>query len=189
MGQREVRLMQAMRSKMGKDDELVGGTVEAGSVDTDKMTCSVKTMLIDEPFTDVQLNVLESNVGGVVAIPEDGSHVWMGDIDGWWGVIRTEKIKELRVDVKKLIMTCPEVLINEGKNEGLVIIGKLVGRMNKMEDALTELQERYDNHVHITTATVGATATPGVLQAPVTKTTKQVGKTTKKDLENTKIKH
>ena len=72
---------------------------------------------------------------------------------------------------------------------GLIKIEELVKKINALEDKLNGLINKHNTHVHITTATVGATPTPGVL-SPTTSSETPISPTTQKsDLENEKVLH
>lgn len=189
----------------GKEQELMSGTVVAGSVNENEMTCSVEVLWQDEPIEGVLLNVIDSNVGGVCVVPADGSNVWIGSIDGpgEWGIFKTETIKKILVDVtdlvqlkvKELSVDCDgstlggkkdEWAFNGGKNGGLAVVNKLVKRMNKAEDALSDLITKYNAHTHPYTDTpVGAAVTLVTTGA----STKVVTQTKDADIENKKVKH
>lgn len=72
---------------------------------------------------------------------------------------------------------------------GLIKIQELVTKINRLESKVDDLITKYNSHIHITTATVGATPTPGVI-APTTTSETPIGtQTQKSDLENETIKH
>lgn len=170
----------------GKEDELSGGTVVEGSVDTGKMTCSVKVMLLDDPITNVQLNVLESNVGGVVAVPEDGSHVWMAEIDGAFCILRTEKIKQLIVDIKELVLKCPKTVINDGTNGGVPITGEILKNINELKSYVETMKQAVSAGIKA----VGAGATANGTTGATAFDTAMAGKTISfNNMNNDKIKH
>lgn len=188
-------------NKMGalgaKENELLGGKVVAGSVDESAMTCSVDIMLMDEPVEGVLLNVTESNVKGLVPIPEDNSNVWLGWIDGELCVLKCAKVKKVLVDVPQVLVTCNDVQFNGGKNGGLIKIEDLVSKMNRLEDKVNDLvtkhnalETSYNGHTHIYSPGPSLpipTATP--LPLSTNSETPIAPKTQKTDLENTKIKH
>lgn len=80
-----------------------------------------------------------------------------------------------------------DIIFNGGDLNGLIIIQKLTDKLNELKDTVNDLITKYNGHIHATTATVGASATPGVLTA--TQSTASPAKAfNKADYENTKIK-
>ncbi len=82
------------------------------------------------------------------------------------------------------------IFFNDGTNKGLVILANLVQKINQLENSLNGLIAVYNTHTHITTATVAATPTPGIL-APTTSTSSNTiaPVTLESDLENIDVKH
>lgn len=148
-----------LRDRGVETEELISGTVVAGSVDEDAMTCSVEVLAMDEPIEGVLLNVIESNVKGCVAVPADGSHVWIGSIDGpgEWGIFKTEQVKKVLVDVDELVQVKVKELklecdnstlagkkdewsFNNGKNGGIPIASKIDDNFNSIKKYLNTLE-------------------------------------------------
>ena len=72
---------------------------------------------------------------------------------------------------------------------GLVKVQDLVGKLNDVENKLNDLITKFNSHIHITTATIGGSPTPGTI-APVTvKETPIAPITTVSDLENPEVLH
>lgn len=81
-----------------------------------------------------------------------------------------------------------EWIFNDGANDGLVKINELTSKLNNLVSEVNALKNTFNSHIHITTATVGATPTPGVI-APTTTTAVSVSSFNKNDYENTIVKH
>lgn len=189
MGKQEQDIISKLAAMGSKDNELLSGTVVAGSVSESAMTCTVRIMMLDEDVPGVLLNVTENNVKGFIPLPADDSNVWMGWIDGELCVLKCAVAKKVLVDVGQVLITCNDVQFNGGANDGLVKIKDLVSRLNKVESALSDLISKYNTHIHTTTATIGAGSALGVI-APTTSTSaKVVTQTAQSDIENTKVKH
>lgn len=72
---------------------------------------------------------------------------------------------------------------------GLIKINDLVSKINQLENKVNDLVTKFNAHTHITTATVAATAVPGII-APVTTPETPIAPTTQKvDLENPDVVH
>jgi hypothetical protein len=69
-------------------------------------------------------------------------------------------------------------VINGGNNDGIIKINKLTQKLNDLVDA-------FNNHIHTTDATVGATTAVGTISAP----TPQAQNFNKTYYENDKILH
>jgi len=72
---------------------------------------------------------------------------------------------------------------------GLIKIDDLVGKLNDIENKVNGLITKFNTHIHITTATISATAVPGVIAPPTTTETPIAPITQKSDLENPEVKH
>ena len=72
---------------------------------------------------------------------------------------------------------------------GLIKVEELVKKINRLEDGLNDLISKYNSHIHTTTATVGATPTPGVIAPPVATGSPITPNTQKGDIENEKVLH
>lgn len=148
------------------------------SVDKIAMTCDVELpngMVI----YDVMLKSMRGESGTVVCFPTIGSSVHLLDCGGAWLVIGVEQLEELRIDASE------QVVFNGGENKGMVKLTELVSRLNALEEALLDLQQKHDTHTHTTSCTAGGAVVP----ATTVITTKSVTKTKESDIENPKIKH
>lgn len=197
MSKQELNILNKLGELGMKDTELLGGTVVAGSVDEKKMTCSVRILMLDADVPDVLLNVNTSNVKGIVAIPEDSSNVWVSWIEGQLCVLKAAKVKKVMIDVPQVLVSCPDVQFNEGKNGGLIIIQKLVDKINRLEKKVDDittkhngLETSFNAHTHAYSPGPG-TPTPTAPPIPISSNSSTpIGTPTKKsDIENTKIKH
>jgi hypothetical protein len=82
-----------------------------------------------------------------------------------------------------------KIKLNGDEYGGMVKIQETVDALNRLETKVDDLITKYNAHIHITTATVGATPTPGTI-APTTSTETPIGtQTTVADLENETIHH
>jgi len=81
-----------------------------------------------------------------------------------------------------------EWVFNDGSNNGLIKITELTEKLNNLVSEINSLKDIFNSHIHTTTATIGATAVPGVI-APTTTTGSGVSNFSKDDYENENVKH
>ena len=91
------------------------------------------------------------------------------------------KTAKMSADINK-----EDIIFNGGELDGLVIIQKLTDKLNELKDTVNSLINAYNNHTHITTATVG-TGPAGTI-SPTTSKAQTAKPFKKSDYENTKIK-
>lgn len=115
---------------------------------------------------------------GIVEFPKKDSNVIVTFINKNTGFVSTV------MEPEKILIDCDEIIFNGGSNDGLVIVGKLVSKINALENKLNALQSNYMTHAHIDpiSGSTGVLLVPFVATpiAPITMQT---------DIENTKIKH
>lgn len=186
-----------------KDVEVMSGIVIADTVDTDTLTCSVEVLWQDEPIEGVLLNVIESNVKGCYAIPEDASIVHMVSLDGpgLYQIIKTERIKEIHVDVSELIKVKvaelqidagnssltgknDEWAFNGGNNGGVPVSNKVAQRLNKIETDVNNLKTVFSTWVPVSND--GGAA---LKSASATWFAQQLQPTQETDIDNPQVKH
>lgn len=187
----QIRL--AVRAMIADMVVVTNRTVEVTEVDEAKGFMQGKTDSGLEYF-DILLSLDGDN--GVTLLPTVGSRAVIGIIEGqatYAFLIMASKVDSINIKVQnKLAIRIDAggvITINGDGNKGLVMIEPLVDKLNRLEDKVNGLIDKHNTHTHITTATVAATATPGVI-APTTAVEVPIApKTLLKDLENTKVKH
>jgi len=165
-------------------DTLVGTVVD---VYADTATCDVE---IDKGHVlhGVRLrSVVDSKQVGILVLPTKGSYVVVeriensdnhalvvgySEIDSWALTIEGNMLK---VDKEKWIF-------NGGEQGGLVLIEKLIDKLNKIEKGFNSLLKEFKSHVH-TSAAPGSPTTPMVPPSMVL----DLQETKKSDIENEKI--
>jgi len=156
----------------------------AVNVDETKRTCNLEPLEDDAIRTGVRLQSVISETQGFVLIPKEGSFIAVTFFDKSKGFV------SLTSELEKIIIDTDLVQFNGGNNGGLINIEGLVDRMNEIETKLNGFVDDFNSHIHITTATVGATPTPGILASPSpSSTNKVVPETQRSDFEDNKIKH
>lgn len=192
----------------GSSASLLVGTVMA--VDTEARTVDVEPINEDAPILGVNLQANQEATVGVVLFPRKGSYVAVAMLSGYAAgvVVLTEDVESIEVNINdgtKLVITedgmslnvkdgitldinDSAAVFNGGDLGGMIKIKELTDKLNGLKDTVNDLINKYNAHVHITTATVGASGTPGVLQA--TTSIAQAAKPfNKSDYEDETVKH
>jgi hypothetical protein len=81
-----------------------------------------------------------------------------------------------------------EWIFNDGSNEGLVKINDLTSKLNNLVSEFNALKDIFNNHIHTTTATISASAVPGVISPTLTPGV-SASNFNKSDYENEDVKH
>lgn len=158
------------------------GTVTA--VDEDARTIDVQPIDGSAEILDVKLQANIDGSSGFVLIPEEDSEVVVTFLG------KDTAYMALATDVEKILIDTEEITINGGDNGGLIIIQNLVDKINALENAHNGLVTSFNTHTHITTATISASAVPGVIAPTTTQSSDTIAPTTSvSDLENDKITH
>ena len=185
----------AIRQLAQPDGETVALVCAVDEIDKAKRTVDCTPINEGAPLLGVNLQANQGSDFGVVIYPEKGAFVVVGFVaDGAAGVVlATDKIESaeivigetsavidadgLRVDTSQMSahINGEDIVFNEGKLDGLVIIQKLTDKLN-------ELVNTFNKHTHnVIVSHPGGTFTtmvPGGAAASFKKT----------DYENTKIK-
>ena len=144
------------------------------SVDAVAKTCEVVTLADEMTIFDVRL--ISNNGDGVLIIPSEASVVGICMINEVEGFVALHG----QID---------SIQYGDGSFDGLIKIADLVTKLNNLESLVTSLISNFNTHIHITTATVGATPTPGVIAATTSTESGSITNTTQSEIENDKITH
>ena len=195
-----------IRKLAQQDGETVALVCTVDAVDKKARTIDCTPVNEGAPLLGVPLQANQGSDFGLVIYPEKGAFVVVGFMaDGAAGLmLATDKIESAEmvigetaavidaegVRVKTAKMSADinkeDIIFNGGELDGLVIIQKLTDKLNELKDTVNSLINAYNNHTHITTATVG-TGPAGTISPTTSKA--QTAKSFKKsDYENTKIK-
>lgn len=160
------------------------------SVDWHAKTMECKGVVDNLEYFDVLLGIGHKYIKPVV-----GTKCLIGLIQNKSAaafIIYAEEIEEYLIEDKtgfKFHLNEGNLTINGDEFGSMIKIEELVQKVNRLENKLNDLVAKYNAHIHITTATVGASATPGTI-APTTTTETPISPLTAvSDLENPKIKH
>lgn len=104
----------------------------------DDHTCDVKIFDDDNSIiSGIALRSIGDNeTTGLIIVPEVGSHAVLAKIEGQddYTILKTSRIT-------KVIINDANVIINEGKNGGVIIVNKLAAEINKLNDAVNTLRQ------------------------------------------------
>ena len=98
-------------------------------------------------------------------------------------------IEILQKDGRKVKFTEEVIQFDGGENFGLVKVKELTEKINNLENTVNSLIAKHNSHIHITTATVAATPTPGIIAPTSTTETGTLTATQQPDIENEKVTH
>jgi len=175
------------------EDAIMSGYVK--EVDEAKATMSVVLNISGQVIEGVMLHALGGSLKGMVIIPEQDSDVVICSVDGSgeYMLVQADKIKKVIWDIgTEIDIKCDKIMFNNGTNDGLVIIGNLVGKMNHLEDKINDIIDKFLSHVHKTVSInqpTGAVTDPTLPSPILPNQLQHLTSTQASDLENTKIKH
>jgi len=147
-------------------------------------TCDCRPVNGAADFLGVRLqSAVSSNQLGLIAFPAIGSLVMIGLVerkDGAACVLLTSELSGIKIKMQEfeLSLNDNQMLLNGGLNGGLVVLSKLVERLNAIERAHNELLLSYNLHFH------AFNTLPPTIQSTASTLITQVAQ-----IENTKIKH
>lgn len=195
-----------IRKLAQQDGETVALVCTVDAVDKKARTIDCTPVNEGAPLLGVNLQANQGSDFGLVIYPEKGAFVVVGFMaDGAAGLmLTTDKIESaemvigetaaaidaegVRVKTAKMStdINKEDIIFNGGELDGLVIIQKLTDKLNELKDTVNSLINAYNNHTHITTATVGTGPTGTI--SPTTSKAQTAKPFKKSDYENTKIK-
>lgn len=199
-------IKETIRKLAQQDGETVALVCIVDDVDKTARTIDCTPVNEGAPLLGVNLQANQGSDFGLVIYPEKGAFVVVGFMaDGAAGLmLATDKIESaemvigetatvidaegIRIKTAKMSadINKEDIIFNGGELDGLVIIQKLTDKLNELKDTVNSLINAYNNHTHITTATVGI-GPAGTISQTTSKA--QTAKPFKKsDYENTKIK-
>lgn len=199
-------IKEAIRKLAEQDGETIAMVCTVDEVDKKARTIDCTPVNEGAPLLGVNLQANQGSDFGLVIYPEKGAFVVVGFMaDGAAGLmLATDKIESAEmvigettavidaegIRLKTAQMSADinknDIIFNGGKLNGLIIIQKLTDKLNELKDTVNSLINAYNNHTHITTATVG-TGPVGTI-SPTTSKAHTAKPFNKSDYENTKIK-
>lgn len=145
--------------------------------------CEVERVFDKLKIKNVRLNATVKDNEGLIIYPTKNSYVLVTNIDNdKYFVSQFSQIEKITIDVNS------NIVINGGKNEGLVKIKELTNKLNALKTTLNNLISAYNSHTHSVTTTGTSEAQKGIAAVTIS-TALQAASFNKSDYENTKIKH
>jgi hypothetical protein len=172
-------------------------------------TCTVRIDSVEVP--DVRLRATKASASAYLLVtPKEGSDVLVASLSGdlrELAVIACDEIASVELSTKKvkaaidaengtvtaevdstsMKLSKNGVIFNGGELGGMVAIEKLTAKLNALKDTLNNLVTAFNSHIHTTTATTGASTTPGII-SPITTQAQSAEAFSKTDYENEKVK-
>lgn len=192
-------ILKGIFSNFMKGEEFYSKTGKVKNIDETERTCDVEPVDGSAEIFGVRLQASIKSNAGVVLIPKDGSFVTVTFMNKDTGYISqtTEVAKvigkleddgefDFTVGNSTLKVTKDEITFNGGQLNGLVILDKIVTKLNDHETAINTIASKFDSHVH--PLTFGPPTTTGATSATASTSGVSLASTTNSDLENTKIK-
>lgn len=168
------KLRTQLQNLCQKGDAIEYFIAEVVSVESDT-TCTVK-LEEDLNVSDVRLRtVVNDEDSGILITPKVGSYVLVADLSGG------KKVTMVTVMYSEI----DKIVINGGKNDGLINICELTDKLNNLVDEVNALKDKFNGHTHTGTGYAGAALT---INAPTSKASAAT-KFSKDDYEDTLITH
>ena len=140
------------------------------SLDENRRTANCQPLNGDAIFKNCRLNAQENNENGFVFIPKINSIVIIMKID------ENKAFVAMFSQIDKVLMNAESIEFNGGANGGLILIEKLIEKINRLENNFL---------VHLHTNGAGPTGTPqDATFVPI-----KFLPTQQNEIENNKIKH
>ena len=118
MNRDSVRILSGLRELSRRPNELVSGKVVVGSVDIEGNTMSVVLSGSGKIIDNVLLKATGDGPDGVITIPEEGTDVVVGSIDGpgQWTMIQASKVArwQVKMDDRSVVVSTESIDINSG---------------------------------------------------------------------------
>jgi hypothetical protein len=177
------KIKQSIRNIAGNTGGILTSVFPAKIKEANGAICTV--LIGDLELTDVRLRaVLNNSEEQLLITPKKDSYVLVTDLSGGnlteLAVLQYSEIEEISLKIGNQTLQANKggFVFNGGKFDGLVKIKELTQKLN-------DLTNKFNSHIHATTATIGASAAVGVISA----TTSQAQAFDKSDYEDIKIKH
>lgn len=220
MSRQNEKVIDALRKLNAVGEEVVmSGYVK--SVDEEKATMVVVLNGTDPviEIEDVMLHALEGELKGIIIIPEIDSDVTITSVDGAGEYIlhKASKIAKVLLDVGDIVckvtnkatleipeieitaetsikVSCPDIVFNDGNNNGLVKVAELTAKLNTVEQDLNSLKQALQAVIGGAPIPEPGSGAPSALQVALAAGLgsyygQTITETQQADIENTEIKH
>ena len=138
-------IKKAIREIAKTGDEVYSIVCKVDSVDTSAKTCDCAP--IDGRADLLGVRLMAQNQTGFLILPKVNSVVVVTMINGFTGYVA-------------MFSEVDEIQLNGDNYDGLVLIAKLITKLNNLENLVNSLVTKYNTHIHV--------ATDSVTFAPVT---------------------
>jgi hypothetical protein len=181
------KITAGIRKLVTKDNEVLSAYVK--STDEGKATMVVTLYESGLDIEDVLLNGTVEETKGIVIVPEDGSDVVICSVDGSgeYMLVRASKVAKVLIDVPEIALKCDKVVINDGDNDGLVVLKKLNDNLDKLKKYIKNtLEPAIGNGFTAVGASTAANGGNGKTAFDAATSSQQISF---ENMENTKVKH
>lgn len=122
---------------------------------------------------EIPPNLKDINRFGLISY--GGNEIW---IDDSTGEINVWAQGDIHIDSKS------HIIINQGKNEGMIKIRELTQKLNQLVSEIETLRNTFNTHTHS-----GVQSGPGTTAPPITRDDQPISQFNQEDYENTLITH
>lgn len=176
--------MSELRELIKKLAETEQATIVQGkvkSVDQNKRTCIVTTLISEAEIPDVRLNaVIDTNDKYHVMYPKEKSVVWLAFADN-----SNEAVVIACSEVTKIETRCDNIVYNKGLNKGLVKIDPLKAELTRLQANITAVAAATLAAISVYSGVLDSGSSAAAFGTAVAALPPQ----NLSQLENTKIKH
>lgn len=173
-----------IRQYLKADLELIAEG-EVLSVDAEKLVCEVLVDGFEYAITGVRLQAAQGGKATVVMLPKVKSRVVVMKLGTAWSkamVLQYSEVDEVRYTAgnKSLLVKDAAVELNGGAIGGMVVVDKLLVKLNAVEQLLNQVLLAFNTHTHIVAGVPSA-----IPNNPITST--PVAITSATDIENKEV--
>ncbi|MFM2385675.1 MAG: hypothetical protein RL660_432 [Bacteroidota bacterium] len=166
------------------------------AIDTADCTCSCEPLAGGAAYNVRLRSIAAEHKDGILLVPAVDSVVVIATIGKNTGeaiIIAYSDVTSVAIHTTsgaKIDLAEDMVIVNGDKHGGLVIVNKLVQKLNALENALNQLVANFNSHTHLVPAMPAAPGAGGIPSiVPMVPSTITLTTTTTHDIENQKVKH
>jgi hypothetical protein len=165
MTKNTAKIKAGIRTLANAPNEIISGTVIAGSIDAGAYTVSVLPSDADESIEGVMLNAISEDGNGVILFPKDESNVVIGCVDGpgEWTLIKASEITKAIITIANVKYEINDTHVSIQNGDVLFNVSNNVFKMNTASESLFQLLK--DCFTYLTALTVSTSS--GISSVPV----------------------
>ena len=154
MNRNTSKIKEGIRKLTNRPNEIITGTVVAGSVDNTSFIMNVQPSDDSAPIEGVLLNAISGNDDGMILIPADDSDVIIGSIDGpgEWVLLKASKITNAKITIGNVTYEMDSTQVNIQNSNVVLNISDSLFKVNTASESLFQLLK--DCFTYITELTV-----------------------------------